>query len=649
MENSERVVALNSKTKPKNIPHIFLLSFSIVIFIIFMLYAGVALVSGRQLIFLIVPFLASFYYLSEYVNDGSLYPKLGKKTNIGLLLIFVVLSISAGILFFLEYYAIQNYAWYEFSLLDLVLAFFILFLVMEFSRREHKILFFINLFFILYCLPQVGRLFPEPFFHLGLPYVRIITSNTIEGSGVLGDLPGIGFYYALPMLIFLGIVTGFGALKSLGEIVMAYARRRRLLPPIGIVTSAAIGVTTASITANVTVAGSYTIPMYKTIGFSSDYAGAIEVASSVGGLILPPIMSVVAFVMAGVMGVSYWDVVTHSWIIGFIYFIALIVCVDLIGRKYISSSTPSEFLGRRSVEKSAFLYFGGFILALAVIIIYLGVFMFEIPTAAYYGTITLLVYFFIVKISEGKKCGFRKSLIDFLKHFFRSVEEGAVDACNVLLLVAVLGVMLNVMTATGFLADVSWVLAGIAKASPYLLVITAYFFGLIVGLGLPPTATYISMAILFVPLMLEAGFNFWSAHFFAFLIACLAEFSPPASIAAAAAARMSGGSFYKIMTISSLLSLPIWIFPFICVLFPQVLTLTPEGALYGLITLTACLGLTIRFLCFFLKEKINMLSSVLLSINVILGAVIFVSPNMLVDLISTVIIWVLLILAYKKL
>jgi len=617
---------------------------------IFMLYAGAAFAPGRQIIFLVVPLLIAYYYLSEYSKNGSLYPRLGKKINMGLLLIFVVLPIFAGVLFFFEYFTIQNYAWYEFSLLDLVLASFILFLVMEFSRREHIILFFINLFFIIYCLPQIGRLFPEPFFHLGLPYTRIITSNTIEGSGVLGDLPGIGFYYALPMLIFLGIVTGFGALKSLGEIVMAYVRKRRLLPPTCILTSAAIGVTTASITANVTVAGSFTIPTYKTIGFSSDYAGAIEVASSVGGLILPPIMSVVAFVMAGVMGVSYWDVVTHAWIIGFIYFIALIVCVDSVGRKYYKlSSTSSEVYKRRSIEKSSFLYLGAFILALAVIIVYLGVFMFEIPTASYYGIITLSVYLFIVKVYEGKKFGFKKSLIDFLKCLLRGIEEGAVDACNVLLLIAVLGIMLNVMTATGFLADVSWILAGIAKASPYLLVITAYFFGIIVGLGLPPTATYISLAILFVPLMLEAGFDFWSAHFFAFLVACLAEFSPPASIAAAAAARMSGGSFYRIMVVSSLLSLPIWLFPFIVILFPQVLTLTPEGLLYGFITLTACLGLSLRFLFLFLKEKISTLSSVLLFINVILGAIIFASPNILVDLVSTAIIWILLIVAYKKL
>jgi TRAP transporter 4TM/12TM fusion protein len=624
----------------------------IVVFIIAILYMAGILATGRQIIFLIVPLLTSLYFLSAYVRRGSLYPRLGRKLNVALLFTFVGIPLLAGVRFFLEYFTTQYYAWYEFSPLDLALAALVLLLVFEYARREQVVLFWLAVVFMIYSLPQVGKLLPEPFFHLGLPYLRLITSNTLEASGAFGDLPGIALYYVIPMLFLLDIVAGFGVLRSLGEVVLRYVRRRRLLPPACILSSAAIGVTTASITANVTVAGSFTIPTYRALGFPPDVAGSIEVASSVGGLILPPIMSVAAFVMAGMMGVSYWDVAMHAWIIGIIYFIALIVCVDLYGRRVLAS-TPSpqpelKASGEgRPIEKTTFLYLGGFILTLAVVIIYLGALQFEIPTAAFYGLITMLPYFLLIKVYEGLKHGLKRSLADYLKSILNGIEEGAVDACNVALLLAVLGIVVNVMTVVGFLADVSWLLAGIASASPSLLVIAAFFFGIVVGLGLPPSATYVLMAVTFVPLMISAGFNLWSAHFFVFLVACLAEFSPPASIGAAAAARMSGGSFYKVMLISSFLALPIWLFPFIVLLYPQVLTLTAEGALYGFITLSACLGLTARLLL--IKQRMSRASSILLLACIILGAIALAFANLTIQLISAILIWLLLIASAKKL
>ena len=193
-------------------------------------------------------------------------------------------------------------------------------------------------------------------------------------------------------------------------------------------------------------------------------AGSIEVASSVGGLLLPPIMSVAAFVMAGIMGVSYWDVVMHAWIIGLMYFIAHIVCEDLYGRRVLASTAPPQPElkapeGRRPIGKATLLCLGGFILTLAVVIIYLGALRFEIPTAAFYGLLIMLPYFLLVKVYEGLRHGLKRSLTDYLKSILNGIEEGVSDVCDVTLLVAILGVIASAMTVTGFLADVSSLLA----------------------------------------------------------------------------------------------------------------------------------------------------------------------------------------------
>ena len=81
--------------------------------------------------------------------------------------------------------------------------------------------------------------------------------------------------------------------------------------------------------ANVVTTGTFTIPLMKRVGFSSEKAGAVEVSSSVNGQIMPPVMGAAAFLMVEFTGISYLEVITHAFIPAVISYIALVYIVHL--------------------------------------------------------------------------------------------------------------------------------------------------------------------------------------------------------------------------------------------------------------------------------------------------------------------------------
>jgi len=639
---------MNGKLQSKSILNFFSYGFSILIFSIILLYMVTAFISGTQLVFQLVPLLLSLYFLNEYRRNNTLYPRLGRKLNVVIAFIFIIFPFLSGFYLNLEFSRIFWLTSTEFSIMDLTIGLFILLLVMEFSRRIHPVLFYINIFFFIYATPFIGRLLPEPFFHLGLPYIRFITSNTLEGFGVFGSLSIIGVQTVSPILILIGLLIGFGILESMVKLIIGYVRSPRLIPQISVISSACVGTVTGSITANVATTGSYTIPLMKRIGIHPNYAGAIEVSSSLGGMIMPPIMGVAAFVMAATIGVPYWEVATRALIPAIVYYASVGLCVYIITSKFIKSTKTID-VNRSPIEKIVFINFGGFIIALVMLVYFIGYLQYELPTASYYSMISFIIYIVVLKIIYViiKHGSFKILLLEFGKSILNGICQGVNSVVDVTLLLATLGVMINMMTATGLIQDLSWTLIDLAEASPLLLVVAAYLFGIIIGLGIPPTATYISLSILFVPAMVKAGFNLWAAHFFAFILAVIAEYSPPASIAAAVASKISEGSFYRTMYNSIIISLPVFLFPFAFLAFPEVLSISLSGLLYGFLIFTASIGLSIRFITF----GINMssLKSIILWICPVLGVLILMSPDITIKLVSALLIVLIVSFSLRKL
>ncbi|WP_439156466.1 TRAP transporter permease, partial [Yoonia sp.] len=118
-----------------------------------------------------------------------------------------------------------------------------------------------------------------------------------------------------------------------------------------VVSSAMTGLISGSSIANVVTTGTFTIPLMKKVGFSSEKAGAVEVASSVNGQIMPPVMGAAAFLMVEYVGIPYFDVVKHAFLPAVISYIALVYIVHLEALKAGMQGLPRAYTPKPIVQR----------------------------------------------------------------------------------------------------------------------------------------------------------------------------------------------------------------------------------------------------------------------------------------------------------
>jgi TRAP-type uncharacterized transport system fused permease subunit len=161
------------------------------------------------------------------------------------------------------------------------------------------------------------------------------------------------------------------------------------------------------------------------------------------------------------------------------------------------------------------------------------------------------------------------------------------------LLLATLGIMVGLFTVTGFINRMGGILLHLGEFHIIALILMAYMFGWLVGAGLPPTATYIVLAVIIVDPLRKLGIDLWVAHFFCFLLAVWGELSPPTSLAAAVSARIAEASFIKNMWQALKLCLPITVMTF-AIFTRSRLVVTPGWGMIVdmLLVAIACWGIT---------------------------------------------------------
>jgi len=591
--------------------------FELTIFIIVIfLYLIMKYLIALQYTYLTVPIILAAFYYHRYRGRLGI---LGK----ALLAILIISLIISGLYLYTSYERLV-YA-LNYSNPDLLVASIILLLTLNYVRIVHKVLFFIIIALFIYDLPYVGRLLPEPFFHLGLPWVRYITSNTLETTGltsVFGTLATIGLEIIAPILFLLAFMESFGILGSIGRIIISFIRRATLIPLSNPILSSFIGTVTGSIASDTAVTGSVTIPLMKRIGIPPEWAGTIAAVSGITAYVMPPIMGTVAFIMPSFLGVSYWDIVVRAFFIAIAYVLATMLLIYMVSRIYVGSRQNRGVEVRRGeISYVDYANFAGFIICIAILIILIGVAGYELPTAVYYTLIAFTLYFIPLHIAYrvARGSGFKQIAKDLLTNVLRGVDGGARSTIDVVLLLASLGIMVNMITAVGLIQDFNWLVLGITGESLWLLVAITYFFGFLMGLALPAVATYISIAVLLVPAMVSLGIDKWAAHFFAFYLAAISEFTPPTSISAIVAAGIAGAEATKIMGRMFILGMPIYILPIIILINPQILTPSPEAMLTSFIIFSTAFGLTTPALIAMLRISIGLRGLIALPISTALA------------------------------
>ncbi|PTU76644.1 C4-dicarboxylate ABC transporter [Pseudomonas indoloxydans] len=233
---------------------------------------------------------------------------------------------------------------------DLVTACIGIPLLLEATRRAlGPPLAIIALVFLLYSL--AGPYMPGLLAHRGVSFNALANHQWITTEGVFGIALGVSTSFVFLFVLFGALLERAGAGHYFIQLAFSLLGHFRGGPAkAAVLASGLTGMISGSSIANVVTTGTFTIPMMKRTGFSSEKAGAVEVASSVNGQIMPPVMGAAAFLMVEYIGMPYVEIIKHAFLPAAISYIALLYIVHLealkLGLQPIGSAQPKPWLRR---------------------------------------------------------------------------------------------------------------------------------------------------------------------------------------------------------------------------------------------------------------------------------------------------------------
>lgn len=252
--------------------------------------------------------------------------------------------------------------------------------LLEAARRSlGPALMIVAILFLLYTF--FGPYMPELLSHKGASFSRVASHQWHTLEGVFGVPIGVSVKFVFLFVLFGALLNKAGAGNYLIQLSFSLLGHLRGGPAkAAILASGMTGLMSGSSIANVVTTGTFTIPLMKRVGFSGEKAGAVEVASSVNGQIMPPVMGAAAFLMIGYVGISYNEVIKHAFLPAVISYIALLYIVHLEALKANLQGIPKEtkstvqatLIRWGLVVSSLTIIFGGLYFMLDFVKVFLG-------------------------------------------------------------------------------------------------------------------------------------------------------------------------------------------------------------------------------------------------------------------------------------
>ena len=410
-----------------------------------------------------------------------------------------------------------------------------------------------------------GPYMPELIMHKGYSIERITTTLWLTTEGIFGLPIGVAATFVFVFVLFGAILetTGGGAFF----IDMAYALTGRFSggpAKASVVASGFMGSVSGSAVGNVVATGSFTIPMMKKVGYRPHVAGAIEATASTGGQLMPPIMGAGAFLMAEFTNTSYLTIIKVALIPAIMYYLTVLVFVHYEAKKYGLKGQPKENLPRISAVVRDGLHF----IIPVLILIYVLVSNYSPMMAGFIAVVSTLVISLaanIVKWSVNKEE--KPPLVRFGLGQFRSIvtalENGAKNAVMVSVACAAAGIIVGMVSLTGMGLKFSSLVLELSFGIKVLAILLIGGASLVLGMGLPVTASYIVLATLAGPALLDMGVPLMVAHMIVFWYSQDANVTPPVSLASFAGAGIARANPMKTAFTSWKLAKGLYIIPIV--------------------------------------------------------------------------------------
>jgi len=281
-------------------------------------------------------------------------------------IIFAVIGGLCASYIFLNYEALSNRPGNP-TTLDLTAGIVGILFLLEAARRTlGPALVIIASTFIFYT--YAGPYMPELIAHQGVSLNQLITHQWITTEGVFGIALGVSTSFVFLFVLFGAILEQAGAGNYFIQSAFSLFGHYRGGPgKAAVVSSGLTGLISGSSIANVVTTGTFTIPMMRKVGFSKEKAGAIEVAASVNGQIMPPVMGAAAFLMVEYVGIPYIQVIKHAFLPALISYIGLVYIVHLEAVKNnMQGLKKTEGSSKKTLLQKLTSFVGGFLFIIII-------------------------------------------------------------------------------------------------------------------------------------------------------------------------------------------------------------------------------------------------------------------------------------------
>ena len=565
-----------------------------------------------------------------------LYPyrkyKDGKKPGIFSYSIDFVL---AGCAIFTGIYIYNNFITLSISLnnpspLLLAIGIFCIVLTLEATRRILGLaLPILALLFVGYAL--WGHHLPMLFAHSGYSLERIITTIGLSSGGILGITLGVSATYVVLFIVFGAFLERSGAGKLFIDLAFSLVGKfRGGAAKVAVVASALTGSVNGYAVSNVATTGVLTIPLMKKGGYPKHYAGAVESAASTGSMILPPVMGAVAFLLADFLQVEYYKVALAALIPAILYFVAIFIMVDLRAARMGDQEQTYEVKDIKEQLKTK----GHLLIPLFILLYFLLVKQVSPPLAAFWGI-----------ISVPFVCLLRKETRMSFKAIYEAIDQGIKLSLVVAAACACAGIVIGVIDLTGLGLRFSGIMVEMSGGNLFLLLVLTMFASIIMGMGLPPVASYIILAVIAAPAIIRLGVPDMAAHLFIFYYGILSAITPPVAIAAYTASGIAKSEPLKTSITAVRLALVAFVIPFMFVYGPALIFQGSAVEIVGAV-ITALIGIFALSVSLegYWKKEVKLLSRLFL----FLGALSLMSVGIVFDIVGIVVVGLVLFYEWKQ-
>ena len=345
---------------------------------------------------------------------------------------------------------------------------------------------------------------------------------------------------------------------------------------VAVVASALLGVVSGSSVANTVGSGSVTIPLMKEAGYKSEFAGATEAAASTGGQIMPPIMGAAAFLMADYVQIPYGQIALKAVLPALLYFTGIFISVHLEAKKLGLKGIPKEQLPKMLplLKKS-------YLLLPLILLVYL---VSTSQRSIQYAAALAIVACIVVTLFS------RETRITPMR-LLEALAAGGQGSITVAAACGIAGVIAGTITMTGLANMIINAIVILAGNNVFIALVLTMLCCIVLGMGVPTTATYCIMAATCAPILVRMGVPLVAAHFFVFYFGIVADLTPPVALAAYAGSAIAQANPMRTAIQATKLAIGAFIVPYAFAMSPAMLLIDTSLPEVLMITVTSLVGI----------------------------------------------------------